>query len=219
MIHGDGTLANAIRKNLDCPDWLEWAAWDTPIFSDGAPDYVSVDHEILTLCNRLPAGQTVIVSSQVHVGSCARLERWFPLLRFAIVPENVRAISAVQDWAHQDRILFGCREPRPDVVRILSRWSDRIVHVSPESAEFTKHALNGFLALSVQYAQEIGELAEKVGADPMHVAVGLLSDSRIGAKAYLKPVGDPGPHLCREVHTLHFLGGGPLIDRLYNTIR
>jgi UDPglucose 6-dehydrogenase len=219
MIHGDGTLADALRQNFtDCPDWLVWAAWDTPIMADGQADYVWINHELARLARLVP-GRTMLISSQVHVGTTERLAAWYPDVTFGVIPENVRAKTAAEDWVSQDRIVYGAQGHDSRVIALLAQWTDRVILTSPTTAEFTKHALNGFLALEVEYAAEIAELAEKVGADPEQVADALMADGRIGRRAYLRPGGTVGPHLGREIHTLHFVGGGPLIDRLRQVIR
>ena len=56
-----------------------------------------------------------------------------------------------------------------------------------ESAEMTKHALNGFLATSVAFINEVAAICESVGADAEEVSRGLKSERRIGPRAYLVP--------------------------------
>jgi UDPglucose 6-dehydrogenase len=48
------------------------------------------------------------------------------------------------------------------------------------SAELIKYAANAFLALKISYINEVGQLAEKVGADIGQVARGIGLDARIG---------------------------------------
>lgn len=50
------------------------------------------------------------------------------------------------------------------------------------SAELIKYAANCFLALKISYINEIGQLAEKVGADIAQVARGIGLDNRIGTR-------------------------------------
>lgn len=217
---GDGTLATAVSVNIagshdqtspdDCH--LLWCCEDTPIH-DGIPDHVSVVNAIDEACSALTR-QLVLVSSQLPIGTCARLETRFPHLRIFCVPENIRAAHAIEDFAWQPRIIIGQREPSWIVDTLLRQFTPRLLHMGTESAEMVKHALNGFLAMSCLYAQEIATLAALHGADPNHVARGLLTDPRIGERAYLKPVGDPGPHLMREIATLNALGGGKLIEAM-----
>jgi UDPglucose 6-dehydrogenase len=75
------------------------------------------------------------------------------------------------------------------------------------SAEMSKHALNAYLATSISFANEIGNLCDAVGADMLKVAEALRLDSRIGAKAPLNPgLGFSGGTLARDVKVLQKLG-------------
>ena len=75
------------------------------------------------------------------------------------------------------------------------------------SAEMTKHALNAFLATSVSFGNEVGNLCDLVGADALKVAEALRSDSRIGSKAMLKPgLGFAGGTLARDIKVLQKIG-------------
>ena len=70
----------------------------------------------------------------------------------------------------------------------------------------TKHALNGFLATSVAFINEIAAICESVGADAEEVSRGLKSERRIGPHAYLGP-GDAfaGGTLARDIGFLRGL--------------
>jgi UDPglucose 6-dehydrogenase len=72
-----------------------------------------------------------------------------------------------------------------------------------ESGEMTKHAINGFLAMSVAYINEIASICEQTGADAIEVGRGLRSERRIGPGAYLSP-GDAfgGGTLARDLQFL-----------------
>jgi UDPglucose 6-dehydrogenase len=79
--------------------------------------------------------------------------------------------------------------------------------MSIESAEMTKHALNAFLATSVVFINEIASLCEQVGANAREVELGLKSEERIGAKAYLRPGNAiAGGTLARDVNYLIQMG-------------
>jgi len=79
--------------------------------------------------------------------------------------------------------------------------------MSVESAEMTKHALNGFLATSVAFINEIAALCEQVGADAAEVERGLKSEARVGPRAYLSPgAAFAGGTLARDIGVLSALG-------------
>lgn len=224
QILGTGTLAAAIRHHIkNLPEHIIFCAWDTPIKSDGRPDSELVTHQLERYLYQLPEGESlkiVVITSQLPIGTCAAFEKKFPQRRFVVYPENVRAAHAVQDFGNQPRIVLGARSANDaHVVReLLHEFTSQFIITDPETAEMVKHGLNGFLALSITYAHELSELAKKHGANSDTLAAALMSDPRIGHKAYLKPVGDMGAHLTREVHNLVELGGGKVINAIADSI-
>src|SRR5205823_2580706 len=86
------------------------------------------------------------------------------------------------------------------------------------SAEMAKHALNGFLAASVSFVNEIAALCEATGADVLSVVEALKSDPRVGQRAFLAPgLGFAGGTLARDIQVLKAVGraasfGTPLLD-------
>ncbi len=78
-------------------------------------------------------------------------------------------------------------EDRRELAELLAPFSANVLWMGVESAEMLKHALNGFLATSVAFVNEIAVICESVGADAAEVARGLKSDPRIGPRAYLSP--------------------------------
>ncbi len=209
MITGDGTTAAYTRELFGEVDWL-WVCNDTPINDAGRPMNKVTALEVYETIDESNLAD-VVLSTQLPVGTCKWLEEAFPARRFAVIPENYRTTKT---RPHVDRFIIGTRDDEmwALVRRRLFRY--RCLYMDPESAEMVKHGLNGFLALSVQYSNELAKLAEKCGADPEMVAAGIQSDPRVGTRSYLKPGGGPGPHLTREVHNLVGFGGGPLIDTL-----
>jgi hypothetical protein len=100
-------------------------------------------------------------------------------------PEFLREGSAIHDTLYPDRIVIGSDSPRS--LDVLNRLYRAVLNQSftaptflprPEevgalplvstdlaSAELIKYAANAFLALKISYINEIGKLANKVGAD------------------------------------------------------
>ena len=108
---------------------------------------------------------------------------------FACSPENLRLGKAIQVFMQPDRVVAGVRNEadRARFTALMAPIADRIVWMSVESAEMTKHAINAFLATSVAFINELASLCEAVGADAKDVERGLKSDQRIGPGAYLSP--------------------------------
>lgn len=117
-------------------------------------------------------------------------------------PEFLREGSALSDTLYADRIVVGTDSEIPR--KILENLYAPLIHqnfkapdflprpkdchsvpfISTElaSAELIKYAANAFLSLKISFINEIGELAEKVGADVKDIARGIGLDKRIGEK-------------------------------------
>ena len=192
-----------------------WITYDTPVDDDDRADVDFVIERAARLFPYLADDQLVLVSSQVPVGTTVRMARMFAAqtrdrtVGFGYSPENLRLGKAIDAFTHPDRIVVGVRSEadRVKVNCLLRPFCDRIVWMSVESAEMTKHALNAFLASSITFINEVAVVCEQVGADATDVAQGLKSDARIGTKAYLSPGGAfAGGTLARDIVFLSELG-------------
>ena len=192
-----------------------WLTFDTPVADDDVADVEWVLDQAVELLAHLREDTLVVVSSQLPVGSSARLhERCAAArgpagaLRFACVPENLRLGSALESFREPDRIVAGVRTEadRDELAELLAPFCSEVQWMRVESAEMTKHALNGFLATSVAFINEIASICESVGADAQEVSRGLKSERRIGPRAYLGP-GDAfaGGTLARDIGFLRGL--------------
>lgn len=185
-----------------------WVTYDTPVDDDDNADTDFVVGQVERVLPHLPVGVTVLVSSQMPVGSIHRLERIAASqfasrqLDFAYSPENLRLGKALDVFLKPDRIVVGVRSDKGKerLERLLEPITERIEWMSVESAEMTKHAINAFLATSVTFANEIASICELVGADAKQVERGLKTENRIGPKAYLSPGGAfSGGTLARDI--------------------
>jgi UDPglucose 6-dehydrogenase len=192
-----------------------WLTFDTPVADDDSADVEFVIAHAVELLAELPTGTLVVVSSQLPVGSVAELERRCQVrrgaqgsLRFACVPENLRLGRALDSFRKPERIVAGVRSEadRMELAELLAPFAHEVQWMRVESAEMTKHALNGFLATSVAFINEIAEICEAVGADAEEVSRGLKSERRIGPRAYLGP-GEAfaGGTLARDIGFLRSL--------------
>lgn len=184
-----------------------WIAYDTPVGQDGRPDPDWVASQIARAVFGIETDAVMLVSSQLPVGSLRRLEAAALCssdrpLRLASSPENLRLGSAIHDFLHPARIVVGVRSERDREVvsRLIGSITASIEWMSVESAEMTKHAINGFLAVSIAFANEFASICECVGADAKEVERGLRSDARVGPKAYVAPGGPfAGGTLARDI--------------------
>jgi UDPglucose 6-dehydrogenase len=186
-----------------------WVCYDTPVDENDRADTDYVFSRVEKLVPHLSARATVLISSQLPVGSTARLNRLRPEMTFAYSPENLRLGKAIEVFLKPDRVVAGVRRghDKMPISSLLAPFTDRIEWMSVESAEMTKHALNAFLATSVAFINELATICEKTGADALDVERGLKSDVRIGKRAYLHPGSAfAGGTLARDISFL--LGSG-----------
>lgn len=203
-----------------------WITYDTPVDDHDRADTEFVHQRALRLAGQMRAGAVLLVSSQMPVGSIARLEREFGnAVRFACSPENLRLGKALQVFRSPDRVVVGVRdaETRAALEGVWAPFAPRIEWMSVESAEMTKHAINSFLATSICFINEIATLCERTGADALEVERGLKTDLRIGPGSYLHAGGAfAGGTLARDIAFLRSISastgaGVPLIDGVFES--
>jgi UDPglucose 6-dehydrogenase len=182
-----------------------WLCYDTPVNDNDESDVESVLTNLRRALPHLPKGALVLVSAQLPVGTCAKLEKEFPQFHFACSPENLRLGKAIDSFEKAGRVIVGIRDDakKPLLEKLFEPFTPQIIFMRTESAEMVKHALNSFLALSITFINEVARLCEHTGADAKEVSIGLKSEPRIGPKAYLGPGGPfAGGTLARDVVTL-----------------
>jgi UDPglucose 6-dehydrogenase len=182
-----------------------WLCYDTPVNDNDESDVEFVLGNLRRALPHLPGGALVLISAQLPVGTCAKLEKEFPQFHFACSPENLRLGKAIDAFEKAERVIVGIRndEKKSLLQQLFLPFTSQIIFMRTESAEMVKHALNSFLALSITFINEVARLCEHTGADAKEVSVGLKSEARIGPKAYLGPGGPfAGGTLARDVVTL-----------------
>ena len=182
-----------------------WLCYDTPVNEDDESDVDFVLAHLRRALPHLPKDALVLISAQLPVGTCRRLEAEFPQFHFACSPENLRLGRAIDAFEKAGRVIVGIRDDAKKALleKLFAPFTPQILFMRTESAEMVKHALNSFLALSITFINEIARLGEHVGADAKEVSAGLKSEPRIGPKAYLGPGGPfAGGTLARDVVTL-----------------
>lgn len=184
---------------------LNWFAYDTPITADGTADVESIVAKIVAL----PVGIPVFVSSQIPVGTIAKIEAISPKLRLAYVPENVRVGKALNYLNDLDRVVVGTRhEELANLARHVFPTGTSIYDMSPESAEMVKHCINCFLAACIAFANEMGQACSLSGASTHEVFQGFRSERRVGKFLPLAPGGPfQSGHLERDLRYVSRLFG------------
>ena len=205
-----------------------WICYDTPVDDDDRADVDAVVGWSESLFPHLRDGAVVLVSAQLPVGTVARLERSFAAVAngrhvdFACSPENLRLGRAIGVFLDPGRIVIGVRNDsaREKLAPLLTKFCQNLMWMNVESAEMVKHALNGYLALSITFTNELAVIAERIGANAADVERALRSDPRIGPNAYVKAgPAFAGGTLARDVQFLSSIAEqqglqAPLIDSI-----
>ena len=226
-VYGRGHLADATRtvcemRNIELVPATQceifWCCIDMPVSDDDeshVDDFIAEFVEAIAL---VPPRAIHLISTQVPVGTLARLEKMYPIRHFATQPENIRVAHAVADMQFQNRVVVGTRHEE-DKQKLHDLFYNHftpgeVYFMSPESAEMTKHSINSFLAMEIAFINEIAEVCKQVGADANDVSLGLRTDRRTG-NGPLKPGdGYRGGTLGRDVVTLTKHNAGPVLSAI-----
>jgi UDPglucose 6-dehydrogenase len=194
------TFTTDIQPAIKANDVI-FIAVGTPPSEDGSADLRYVEAVARTIGRAMNGYKVVVDKSTVPVGTGRKVSAWIAeeLARRAsneaydVVsnPEFLREGSAVQDFAHPDRVVIGsdspkAREKMKEVYRSLFLNETPYIETGLETAEMIKYASNAFLAVKITFINEIANLCEKVGSNVQEVARALGRDGRIGAK-FLHP--------------------------------
>jgi UDPglucose 6-dehydrogenase len=199
----------------------------TPPLENGEADLSAIDNVARLIATQACESKLVVEKSTVPAQTGQQLKRVLEVysrsggaeFRVASNPEFLREGTAVEDFLHPDRIVFGVEdvhseEQLREIYRpILDRQFRCSVHLSGcpatkpptlvvttiNSAELIKHASNSFLAMKISYANMIADLCERVGGDIKEVTRALGLDPRIGPRFLDAGLGFGGFCLPKDV--------------------
>jgi UDPglucose 6-dehydrogenase len=204
-------LPDAVRRSLLC-----FIGVGTPPASDGSADLSAIYSVARTIGQSMDGYRIVVMKSTVPVGTYQKVSEIIAAetdyeFDYVSNPEFLKEGAAIDDFTKPDRVVIGCTNLA--VVEIVKelygpfmRRSDRILVMSPASAEMTKYAANAMLAARISFMNEVAGLCEKFGADVEEVRLGVGTDSRIG-NAFLFPgVGYGGSCFPKDVSALVSMG-------------
>ena len=158
-----------------------------------------------------------VLKSTVPVGTNARVRKIVAnaphKVHVVSNPEFLKEGDAVTDFLRPDRVVVGCSADDDFARDLMGRLyhpvcldKDRIIWMSPESAELTKYVANTMLAMRISFVNEVAALCEKVGADAHEVRHGVGSDQRIGPKFLYAGPGYGGSCFPKDVQALIHTG-------------
>ena len=119
-------------------------------------------------------------------------------------PEFLREGSAIYDFMHPDRLVFGSNdEPAARAVaELYSKLDTKILLTDLHTAEMIKYASNAFLATRISFINEMARICERVDADVKVVSEGMGMDRRIGPLFLDAGIGYGGSCFPKDVKAL-----------------
>lgn len=126
------------------------------------------------------------------------------------LPEFLREGFAIHDFFNPDRIVVGANseKARNLIAELYQPFAGKtkILYVKRRSSETIKYASNAFLAMKIQYINEMSDFCEKSGADVYEVAKGMGLDTRIGNKFLNPGPGYGGFCFPKDTNAMAFMG-------------
>lgn len=185
-----------------------------PITKEADMKYIKAAAE--SLAPHLTGYTVVAVKSTVPVNTGDAVEniirRANPTAEVDVIslPEFLREGFAVQDFFNPDRIIVGANTERARnlIAELYAPFGEKcpILYVSRQSSETIKYASNAFLAMKIQYINEMADFCETSGADIYEVAKGMGLDSRIGAKFLVPGPGYGGFCFPKDTNAMAYMG-------------
>ena len=112
------------------------------------------------------------IKSTVIPGTTDRLQQLYPKLRIAMVPEFLRAKSALADFVYNHDLLVVGTYNRGDaeiLVELHGSFPQHVARVTPTEAEIIKYFNNVHHAMSVTFANIAYDVCDQLGANYMNV--------------------------------------------------
>ncbi len=183
----------------------------TPMGRRGEADLVFVKQAAKSIAAEMRAPMTIVNKSTVPIGTgdiVSRIisENLQSETPFKVVsnPEFLREGSAIHDFMHPDRLVFGAhdRSSAETVAALHAKLNARVLITDLYTAEMIKYASNAFLATRISFINEIARICERLDADVKVVAEGMGLDHRIGPLFLEAGIGYGGSCFPKDVKAL-----------------
>jgi UDPglucose 6-dehydrogenase len=155
---------------------------------------------VLVLKSTVPVGTNKLVSELVQKESKKKIS-------VVSNPEFLKEGDAVNDFLKPDRIVIGTDDDR--AFELLSRLyapfnrqRNRLLRMTPKSAEIVKYAANALLATRISFMNEIARLCDAAGGDVEDVRIALGADQRIGYHFLYPGLGFGGSCFPKDLRAL-----------------
>lgn len=187
-------ICNSEEQILNNKPDLIFIIVPTPSKSDGSYDHQFIDQVIESILHARSNNQQInlVINSTTFPGYCSSLEDKLHGSNISIAynPEFIAQGSIIRDQQYPDQVLIGSSdfdliEKVKSIYKKLCKSNPEYCEMDLTSAEIAKLATNCFLTTKISFANSIGDLAIKAGANPDKILNAIGADHRIG-KQYLK---------------------------------
>jgi UDPglucose 6-dehydrogenase len=222
-------LENLVKKNIPlknlsftdsykdaCKNQIIFVCVDTPD-NEGKPNLKNFNSCITSILKHGKSNTLIVTKSTIPLGTNTKIElklrkynqKNSTNFKLASNPEFLKEGSAVQDFFKPDRIIIGTNDFNSKnilqkIYAPLSRNKNKIISMSPSSAELTKYAANAFLATKISFINEISQISEKTNANIHDIRKGLGSDPRIGSDFIYAGIGYGGSCFPKDLSALRY---------------
>ncbi|MDP3988765.1 MAG: hypothetical protein Q8P93_00820 [bacterium] len=125
-----------------------------------------------------------VIKSTVIPGTTTTYQKQYPTLTIAFNPEFLTEANYLDDFMNADRTVIGASDTNTkETLQHLYKTSfpeTPVLLTDPTTAEFSKYMANCFLATKVLFANEVYDLATKIGVHYDEAVDIVTADARIG---------------------------------------
>jgi UDPglucose 6-dehydrogenase len=191
---------------------IVFVAVGTPPSEDGSADLSHVLGVARDVARLAKTDLVLVLKSTVPVGTnekVTEIVRRESRYHISVVsnPEFLKEGDALSDFLKPDRIVVGTDDDR--AFELLSRLyapfnrqRNRLVRMSPKSAEIVKYAANALLATRISFMNEIAGLCDAAGGDVEDVRIALGADHRLGYHFLYPGLGFGGSCFPKDLRAL-----------------
>jgi nucleotide sugar dehydrogenase len=183
----------------------------TPSLPDGSYDHSQIERvaDEIIRAGKSESKKQIVIGCTTMPGYCNTLVEKLEAYNYEVNynPEFIAQGSIIHDQQQPDQILIG--EASTEAGNAIETILKQIAFTNPIvcrmdrlSAEIAKLATNCFLTTKISFANSIGDLAVKSGANAEKILTAIGSDSRIGNKYLQYGYGFGGPCFPRDNRAL-----------------
>lgn len=192
-----------IKKLKECS--IVYISQDVATDDSGQSELIGIENLIHLASKNIPEKTRIVILCQVPPGFTRKMKKYHKNISYQV--ETLVFGEAIDRAQNPERIILGLEDNEipidSDYRSILEKFNCPIICLNFESAEFTKIAINAYLAASIITTNSLNNLANFVGGEWDSIKKSLQLDKRIGEFAYLKPgLGISGGNIERDLKTL-----------------